>query len=226
MERKMIKHRILADPNIRFYKSIQFPLFCILLVLGLLCGFGAWISYIDTLSGIKAEIIWWVLAVWLSTIYAILLSILFWKFLNRPFELLENLLDIGDSLSEKLLLNTKIITTPDEILTLSTEIYANNTQLAYMKKVWWYFLRKSTNEFLMHFFDEKQKEILEILFDCKSDLQIQIEQNIESINLQKNEVTSTIQWTTELNEVWELQKARLDRQIEQFEELQRVLVKV
>ena len=42
----------------------------------------------------------------------------------------------------------------------------------------------------------------------------------------KTEVEKNIHGTTELDQVSELQRARLDRQIEQFEELQRVLVKV
>lgn len=62
--------------------------------------------------------------------------------------------------------------------------------------------------------------------DLRSDLAIRLSEQQKQLKSAKSEVEKNITWTTELNHVSELQRARLDRQIEQFEELQRVLVKV
>ncbi len=68
--------------------------------------------------------------------------------------------------------------------------------------------------------------ILEILTDLRSDLTIRLAEQQKTLEWAKIEVSENIKWTTELTQVSELQKARLDKQIEQFEELQKVLVKV
>ena len=66
----------------------------------------------------------------------------------------------------------------------------------------------------------------EILIDIQSDLSYRISEQKSTLEKAKSEVSQHVQWTTELNEISELQQSRLDRQIEQFEELQRVLVRV
>lgn len=68
--------------------------------------------------------------------------------------------------------------------------------------------------------------IYELLRDLQSDLQLRLAEQQQELESAKSEVKKNIVWTTELNQISELQRARLDRQIEQFEELQRVLVKV
>lgn len=65
-----------------------------------------------------------------------------------------------------------------------------------------------------------------ILTDLRSDLSLRLTEQQQFLESAKSEVEKNIQWTTELEKVSELQKLRLDKQIEQFEELQRVLVKV
>lgn len=65
-----------------------------------------------------------------------------------------------------------------------------------------------------------------ILIDLRSDLQLRLTEQKNTLESAKSEVEKNIAWTTELNQVSELQRARLNRQIEQLEELQRVLVKV
>ncbi len=68
--------------------------------------------------------------------------------------------------------------------------------------------------------------IITIITDVITDLQLRLEEQQKTLEQAKSEVEKNITWTTELNQVSELQKARLDRQIEQFEELQKILVKV
>ncbi len=64
-----------------------------------------------------------------------------------------------------------------------------------------------------------------ILSNLRSDLQIHLEKQEKLLESAKLEVSENIHWTSELAQVSELQKMRLDKQIGQFEELQRVLVK-
>jgi hypothetical protein len=64
-----------------------------------------------------------------------------------------------------------------------------------------------------------------ILTDLRSDLKIRLTEQQNLLESAKSEVEKNIGGMSALEEVSELQRARLDRQIEQFEELQRVLVK-
>jgi flagellar motility protein MotE (MotC chaperone) len=70
------------------------------------------------------------------------------------------------------------------------------------------------------------KFLLNILTDLRSDLATRLTEQRSILESAKTEVEHNITGTPELLAVSELQKARLDRQIEQFEGLQRVLVKV
>ncbi len=93
-------------------------------------------------------------------------------------------------------------------------------------------------KFIKLFYSKRVEELYELLLTLvsafslkhlihlRSDLQTRLTEQQKSLEWAKAEVEKNIQWTTELNQVSELQKARLDRQIEQFEELQRVLVKM
>ncbi len=77
--------------------------------------------------------------------------------------------------------------------------------------------------------NEIQKELqyfINYILNLRSDLTTRLTEQKNILESAKSEVSKNIQWTTELDQVSELQKIRLDKQIEQFEELQRVLVKV
>ena len=67
---------------------------------------------------------------------------------------------------------------------------------------------------------------MNILSDLRSDLSIRLTEEQQILEWAKSEIEENIKGTTELESVSELQKIRIDKQIEQFEELQRVLVKV
>jgi hypothetical protein len=73
--------------------------------------------------------------------------------------------------------------------------------------------------------EDTLKWILSVLTNLRFDLQFRITEQQGKIEQAKSEVEQNIKWTTELNQVSELQQARLDKQIEQFKELQRVLIK-
>lgn len=67
---------------------------------------------------------------------------------------------------------------------------------------------------------------IEIIHNLSNSLKYYTSEQQKTLEQAKSEVEKNITWTTELNQVSELQRVRLDRQIEQFEELQRILVKV
>jgi phage shock protein A len=70
------------------------------------------------------------------------------------------------------------------------------------------------------------KWIIKILLNLRSDLATRLAEQQSTLTEAKSELEANVKGTTELESVSELQVARLDRQIEQFEELQRVLVKI
>ena len=61
------------------------------------------------------------------------------------------------------------------------------------------------------------------LNNLRSDLMIRLDEQKKSLESAKSEVESNIKWSSKLEQVSEIQRIRLDRQIEQFEELQSVL---
>lgn len=69
-------------------------------------------------------------------------------------------------------------------------------------------------------------DLMNFLIDLRSDLASRLTEQRQILESAKTEVEENITGTPELIAVSELQKTRLDRQIEQLEELQRVLVRV
>ena len=86
---------------------------------------------------------------------------------------------------------------------------------AYAKDSKYLFLQKLETEYF-----------IEILLDLRSDLATRLTEQQQILEWAKSEVQKNIVGTPELLAVSEAQKLRLDRQIEQFEELQRVLVRI
>ncbi len=109
----------------------------------------------------------------------------------------------------------------EEILTSITSIHKQFNALPILKN--YVYSRDSKYLFLQKL---ETQYFIEILTDLRSDLTTRLTEQQQILESAKSEVTKNIHWTTELDHVSELQKVRLDRQIEQFEELQRVLVKV
>ncbi len=91
-------------------------------------------------------------------------------------------------------------------------------------------LRFITTKKTRHLFSSTHLSIVtflqSILTDLRSDLATRLTEQQQILESAKSEVEKNMVGTPELLAVSEAQKLRLDRQIEQFEELQRVLVKV
>jgi 5-methylcytosine-specific restriction endonuclease McrBC regulatory subunit McrC len=73
---------------------------------------------------------------------------------------------------------------------------------------------------------EQYASIRNLLSTCLAALKSQLDIEQSALESAKTEVENTITGTPELLAVSDAQQVRLDRQIEQFEELQRVLVRV
>ncbi|MBX9809778.1 hypothetical protein K2X92_05300 [Candidatus Gracilibacteria bacterium] len=118
----------------------------------------------------------------------------------------------------------------DEIETLIINIDKGYDNLYYLK---YSILLKIISKFgniskfdIQGFVDHNIREFQKVIFDFKNDLGVHINEQQKILESAKLEVENNIKGTPELEEVSELQKIRLDNQVKQFEELQRVLVKV
>lgn len=141
----------------------------------------------------------------------------FWLMqLKRIFQKIENLIGIVNSKIELIQSINEIIEKIDEINELRWDLVRLDKKIQKSKSLrtnyWW--LIANTIDW-----------ILTIISDLRSDLQIRLAEQQQTLEQAKSEVEQTIKGSTELKQVSELQQARLDRQIAQFEELQRVLVK-
>ncbi len=89
-----------------------------------------------------------------------------------------------------------------------------------------YIIKEKDYILIRNYLDNEMGFFIPFIQNLRSDLSIRLAEQQSALESAKSEVEKNITWTTELNQVSELQRARLDRQIEQFEELQRVLVKI
>ncbi len=112
----------------------------------------------------------------------------------------------------------------DKILRILKVCYGMSGEFVELanKQRWW----EIPNLKIIKIVENQLNNILGILNDLRSDLTNRLNEQQEILESAKSEVSKNIQWTTELDQVSELQRMRLDKQIEQFEELQSVLVKV
>ena len=114
----------------------------------------------------------------------------------------------------------------NECLDQINEIKLTINKWRNLKYIIWFACNSSANQIYQTFLQSEVLFLISILTDLRSDLSIRLAEQEQILESAKSEVEKNIQWTTELNKVSELQRARLDRQIEQFEELQRVLIRV
>jgi hypothetical protein len=68
--------------------------------------------------------------------------------------------------------------------------------------------------------------LINITRNLQSDLATRFAEQQSTLTEAKSDLEANVKGTSELNSISELQQERLERQIEQFEELQRVLVKI
>ena len=141
---------------------------------------------------------------------AVLLAIvhLVWRNIKRRFE---------DKLNALIEQHYILLDSMHDIWSISELLqFTNNLELLFQEV-------KSYN-FWKEFLKNEIDFICSLLLDASSILHGKISDKIMFIKNWKNQLL-WVHWTTDLNQVSALQQSRLDKQIEQFEELQRVLVK-
>ncbi len=139
---------------------------------------------------------------------------------------MENLWNTGKKLALLKQYGQQRILDFQEIYNHGKEVYKINKSLLFLRKTFWWLLTKETIWSLEKFFIETSRNTIAVLTDLRSDLATRLTEQQQILEWAKSEVEQNITGTPEVLAVSELQKARLDRQIEQFEELQMVLVRV
>ena len=139
---------------------------------------------------------------------------------------MENLWNTGKKLALLKQYGQQRILDFQEIYNHGKEVYKINKSLLFLRKTFWWLLTKETIWSLEKFFIETSRNTIAVLTDLRSDLATRLTEQQQILECAKSEVEHNITGTPELLAVSEAQQVRLDRQIVQFEELQRVLVRV
>ena len=96
--------------------------------------------------------------------------------------------------------------------------------------MWVYrFLKKNRGEFwveLINYVTEIENESLKVLHNLQSDLNIRMNERKEDLMGVSESLKTNLPWNSGINNTLKAQSVRLDQQIERFEELQKVLVKL
>lgn len=129
----------------------------------------------------------------------------------------------GVLLLYKKLTNTTGIIENIEELSLLIQDILKQTQTIRRLLFFRFFFTKSGKEKLQRLWILATHIAMRALQDIRSDLQIRLNEQIKTLEQAKWEVKKNIGGTSELEQVAELQRSRLDKQVEQFEQLQKTL---
>lgn len=165
---------------------------------------------------------WIFLIIIISMIYRILFYTFFRSinFKKRYSDILHQLYSTHD----ELLKNYEKMSSINDILNKISEIQKYIKNLQKYRKIWTYTSTK-TGIFYMELYIRKEISFIqELMIDLRSDLSGNMREKQEVLTKAKSEVEKNLTGTPELLEVSEVQKLRLDRQIEQFEVLQKRLI--
>lgn len=171
------------------------------------------------------ELFGWILAIIILIIITIFTIVVFlqWFLPKKIDSYIEELSIKLDDLSTRSFEEIDNISDILESIETARNIIWKAKILRYIGYVWKSQKIKITTDWYAYYIEYT---ILNTLYHLQKRLWGKIEQQQSTLESAKFEVEKNIAWTTELNQISELQRARLDRQIEQFEELQRILVKV
>lgn len=163
-------------------------------------------------------------SVWIVLLFITNIAILFYSFVKMESYYKSSTEELTKH-NESLLELTVWINNIDEILNIIEIIWGIMQKIDNRKRIFKIFCNQDAFDIYTRLIKNEIELISTILNELYSDLQLRIAQQQLILEYSKSEVENNITWITELSTVSELQKARLDRQIEQFEELQRVLIK-
>ena len=188
------------------------------------------ISQIDIRNNweVSSHMLYYILAIlWAFFTYLLIpwLCEKVWRFCsiqidNFLWKVIWNISTISDKIAQWIV----DIQSIDEVLEKITECYSLMTKIERLKLLFFY--SKTLKNNIISTRSSIVKWMNHILIDLHSDLSTRLLEQQKSLEWAKSEVEKNLRWTNALEQVSEIQKARLDRQIEQFEELQRVLVKI
>ncbi len=149
-----------------------------------------------------------------------------WYYIKFIASFYEKIFDSIYEMNLRILKQASTINTINEILEICNNIYWLINKVKFYRYILYFLYGHDSIYYLNTILGIEMKWLNLVLTDLRSDVSIRLTEQQQSLESAKSEVEKNIQWTTELESVSGLQRARLDRQIEQFEELQRVLVKV
>lgn len=209
-----------VDDYFDFISSI--PLLCLLAYFGV----GLLLFWIDSIWAFPMDIIIPMLA---FTVIILLIGSVFFIFLNvlitkRAFSLLEEL-DTHFEQIRMLEWDKKAnldIEKCEKILSHTSDIYILWRKLAWIAR--WFF--RTDKQYIFSFIESLIGYTMTQIDRTREVLMSTAEEHISKISQAKEDINTHTSSLPELHQTAEVQKARLDRQIEQFEELQKVLVKV
>lgn len=113
----------------------------------------------------------------------------------------------------------------EEIVKNTSYIRSIMRILFFIRKIFTFFREKTIIKEIDRLLKLYIDDLHDFLTSLRSDLSIRLTEQQKLLESAKSEIDSSLKYMSELTQVSELQKARLDRQIEQFGELQKVLLK-
>ncbi len=127
--------------------------------------------------------------------------------------------------SSKLYENYSSLCEIEDILEYSNNLYSYLESIKDYRKMSEKALSPLAQRYLKEYIVESIKFALVVLRDIYDDMKIGLKKK-RYLLLGAKSSLSSVSWTPELTQVSEIQRTRLDRQIEQFEALQRILTKI
>ncbi len=112
----------------------------------------------------------------------------------------------------------------EEIRLILQKIYKNIVYFQILRHILFIVLTKSSKQNTLIALKNELWFLINFSFELKEQLSEEIKEQRNKILNSKSDIEENLSWTPELLEVSEAQKLRLDRQIEQFEELQKRLL--
>lgn len=213
--RKVLEKYILRTREISFYKKFKFFDFCVL------AGSGSLMFVLNLSLYMKYES--FLIFFGIFFIWCIIFGYV-WIYIARQREKL--IKEVREDFDKSLAIHCNLInsfdsvSTVDEVLEKTKQIYrlleSNTATLANAKNSWKY----------KRFIDKELVFFHKILSDLRSDISIHLLEQQSLLHSAKSDLTKNLTWTPELLAVSEAQKLRLDRQISQFEELQKKLARM
>ncbi len=145
---------------------------------------------------------------------------------NLPEYILRELIKQGEIIDGIMMNELNSVSDVSQILSTTTNIYKRSRISSFLRNTFFFLFSKPLIRGIALYHQETIQSAISVLTDLRSDLATRLTEQQKILESAKTEVEKNITGTPELLAVSEAQKLRLDRQIEQFEELQRVLVRV